>query len=342
MELSARKMAVLEAIVKTYIETGEPVGSKILTSLLENAPSSATLRNEMSELCELGLLAQPHTSAGRVPTSNGFRLYVTSLMRPAALEESTKRYIKTLMSNSSADRENLPLLAADCLNELTGFPAVACCIVGADVKVRKVELLRVSSRSGILFLITSDGRARSRFCRIPPSFNSLSARFEDIINKRIRNTPLNVMNKAYLQNIIAAAGLDAFDLMPLITAVFEMAEELAASSVKIRKAASLYNICGEDNARRIISLSERGDAFLRVFEGYDAERKVIFGSETGHSELYGTSVAVAKYHSGGRFCGYIGIIGPNRMSYEQIIPSIEYTAELLSELMSEAVKDMED
>ena len=342
MELSARKMAVLEAIVKTYIETGEPVGSKILTSLLENAPSSATLRSEMSELCELGLLSQPHTSAGRVPTSRGFQLYVKNLMRPAVLEESTKRYIKHLMSNSAADRESLPVLAADCLNELTGFPAVACCVVSEDVRVRKVELLRVSSRSGMLFLITSDGRARSRFCRIPASFDGLSAKFMDIINKRIRNTPLNAMNKAYLQNVIAAAGLDAFDLMPLITAVFEMAEDAATSSVKIRGMAGLYNICGEDKARRIISLADRTDAFLKVFDNGADKRKIIFGSETGFGELFGTSIAVSQYSLNGRFCGYIGIIGPNRMSYEQIVPTIEYTAQLLNELMTEAVKDMED
>ena len=81
MELTPRKQAVLKAIVKAYIETGEPIGSKNLIALLENAPSSATLRNEMSELCELGLLHQPHTSAGRIPTSNGYRLYVDSLMQ---------------------------------------------------------------------------------------------------------------------------------------------------------------------------------------------------------------------------------------------------------------------
>ena len=91
MELSNRKRAVLEAIVKAYIRTGEPVGSKILVGLMENAPSSATLRNEMSELCELGFLEQPHISAGRVPTASAYRLYVNSLIDSAEINDSTKR-----------------------------------------------------------------------------------------------------------------------------------------------------------------------------------------------------------------------------------------------------------
>jgi len=98
MELSNRKRAVLEAIVKAYIKTGEPVGSKILVSLMENAPSSATLRNEMSELCELGFLEQPHISAGRVPTANAYKLYVNSLINSAEIHDSTKGYIDSLLS----------------------------------------------------------------------------------------------------------------------------------------------------------------------------------------------------------------------------------------------------
>ena len=98
MELTPRKQAVLKAIIKAYIASGEPVGSKNLTALLENAPSSATLRNEMSELCELGLLHQPHTSAGRVPTSRGYSLYVNSLMQKSEISEREKEYIDKALS----------------------------------------------------------------------------------------------------------------------------------------------------------------------------------------------------------------------------------------------------
>lgn len=342
MELSARKRAVLAAIIRTYIETGEPVGSKILTGLLENAPSSATLRNEMSELSELGLLTQPHTSAGRVPTSRAFRLYVTSLMKPVGIAESTRRYIDSCLSDECSDLERLPRLAAETLSDLTGFPAISCYTVDGEVTVKRVGLVPVAGRSGLLFLITSDGRARSRICRIPENFAVLSERFAKIVRERIRRTPLYDMNKAKLQNVIAAAGLDALELMPLLTAVFEIAAEAAISPVNISGSAGLYRICGEDNARRIITLAEMREPFLKVLETAKGESEVIFGSDTPYSELRGTTIAVAQYRVGESRRGKVGIIGPARMSYEQIIPSIEYTAGRLTRLMTDAGKDMED
>ena len=123
MELSARKLAVLEAIVRAYIETGEPVGSKILTSLMENAPSSATLRNEMSELCDLGYLEQPHISAGRIPTGNAYRLFVNSLMMPTEINDSTKNYIDSFLAERKFDPESILSSVADILYRLTGTTA---------------------------------------------------------------------------------------------------------------------------------------------------------------------------------------------------------------------------
>lgn len=343
MELSSRKRAVLAAIIRTYIETGEPVGSKILTGLLENAPSSATLRNEMSELCGLGLLEQPHTSAGRVPTSLGFHLYVTSLMKPAAVSESTKRYINSLLPDAGCEPEQIPVLAGRVLSELTGFPAVSCYIVGRDVKVKRVELMAVGGRSAMLFLILSDGRSRSRLCRFPSGFSGeLNHRFRDIVEKRIRNMPLLELNKAYLQNVIASSGFDSFVLMPLITALFEMAEESSVSPVRISGETNLYNICGEDTAQRILTLAQRRDPFLSLFERAENSTEIIFGIDSGFQELNTSTIVVSKYQAGNRYCGRIGIIGPNRMSYEQIIPSIEYTASRVSKLMTDAKKDMED
>lgn len=341
MELNARKRAVLAAIIRTYIETGEPVGSKLLTAVLENAPSSATLRNEMSELCELGFLTQPHTSAGRIPTSNGFRLYVNSLMIPKVLGESTKQFIDSRLTGEGQDIESLPSLASNVLSDLTGFPAVSCYRVDNEASVRAVGIVPVAGRSALLFLITSDGRAQSRICRVPDNFSRLRERFEEIVKTRIRRMPLRDMNKASLQNVIALAGLDAFELMPLITAVFEMGARAAISPLTLSGSAGLYRICEEDNAQRIISLAERREPLLRVLSHNENNSEVIFGNDTGYKELYGTSIAVAPYNNAERFCGKIGIIGPARMSYEQIIPTIEYTAKRLSELMIEAGKDME-
>lgn len=341
MELSARKRAVLSAIIRTYIETGEPVGSKILVGMIENSPSSATLRNEMSELCELGLLAQPHTSAGRIPTSHGFRLYVNSLMQPVTLNDSTKKFIDSFLSSGGTQLEELPQLAAKAISELTGLPAVSCFSVNDDVTIRQVGITHLSARSALLYLITSDGRVKSRICKIPYNFDALKDCFERIVRECIKRTALQEMNMAKLQNIIAGLGFDAFDLMPIITDIFEMSLEASKSSVCLKGVTGLYRICGEDNARRILELVERSEPMIKILDLCHNDG-VVFGNDTNIREFYGTALMAKDYKIGNRVCGKIGVIGHGRMSYEQIIPSIEYTAERLSDIMTAAGKDMED
>jgi len=157
MELSPRKQAVLAAVTKAYIKPGEPVGSKALTALLKNAPSAATLRNEMSELCDMGLLAQPHTSAGRIPTSSGFKLYVNSLMTPEKLSDGMKRRIDSSLDGLHCAPEKIPEAAGKLLSDLTGLPAVVCFETDGSPKIKSAELFPVSRGSVMLLIVTAGG-----------------------------------------------------------------------------------------------------------------------------------------------------------------------------------------
>lgn len=343
MELSARKRAVLAAIIRSYIETGEPVGSKSLVSMLEHPPSPATLRNEMSELSSLGLLCQPHTSAGRVPTGRAYRLYVQSLMKPSQLNESTRRYITSLLGNGLRGIEQLPARAAQVLSELTGFPAIACYEADENAAVRRVELIPTARRAAMLLLVTTDGRTQSRLCRLPQELTpGLEERFRVLMRERVRRMPLNQLNKACLQNVIAMAGLDSLELTPLVTTVFEMAAASAASPVHFSGTPQLYSIFGENAARRLLSFARQPEPLLEWLSSAPGECEVLFGSDSGYPELSGVTMVVAKYRTADRYCGRIGVIGPGRMSYDEIVPSIEYTASQLTRLMTEAAEDMED
>ena len=344
MELSPRKQAVLAAIIRTYIETGEPVGSKVLTGLIDNAPSSATLRNEMSELCELGLLEQPHTSAGRVPTSNGFKFYVDSLMQPVHITASAKNFIDSRLSDIYCDPEQIPALAGKILSDLTGLPAITCYVAEKAAEIRKTELIPVSNRSAMLLLITSDGRARSRIFRLGSSFTTeLYERFREICCEAINGRPVTELTKAYMQSVAASAGIDSFILMPLFTAVFEMAGEIESRSVNLSGESCLYNICAdEDTARRILSLVKRRDPILMMINDIPEGVGVVFGSDTGYKELKTDTVIAAKFGDNKNYRGAIGVIAPNRSSYEQVMPSIEYISRRLTDIMSDALKDMEE
>lgn len=343
MQLSPRKQAIMTAIVKCYIETGEPIGSKMLQGLIENAPSSATLRNEMNELCGLGLLSQPHTSAGRVPTSSGYRFYVNSLMHPSALLDSTKRYIDALISGFSGEIQDFPDIAAKALYELTGFPAVSCYIAESSIYLRQVKLMPISRRTVLILAVLSDGRTGSRICHLPAELSDeIKSDFEFITEKKIGKTPVNELTPARVQNIIAEADITSLDIMPLMTALFEITEDSARSKADIIGSNNLYSFCSDDSARRIISLVRQQDTIVSLLVPKESDTAVIFGNEIGAEEFSDKVIVVSKYTCKGANRGSIGIIAPSRISYEQIIPSVEYTASRLSTLLSSAVNDMED
>ncbi len=342
MELSSRKQAVLSAIVKAYIETGEPIGSKILTSLIENAPSSATLRNEMNELCALGLLSQPHTSAGRIPTSSGYKLYIDSLLGENLLPNHTQNYINTLLSPTGSELQGLPITAAKALGELTGYPAISCYIVKPDVFLKQVQLLPVSRKTAILLTVFSDGRTASRVCHLAQGINGdISENFLKLTREKLLKNPLNSFDRAQLQSITAACGINSLSMMPLITALFEMVQSAAESSVSISNSAALYSFCNDTHAHKLMMLSNRPNTLIDILDTA-SDINVIFGNDTSLPEFSGKVIVFEKYYCGNSYCGAIGVIGPDRMAYEQIIPSVKYTAQQLTTLITSAVNDMEE
>ncbi len=341
IELTPRKQAVLKAIVKAYIETGEPIGSKILTSLIENAPSSATLRNEMSELVSMGLLEQPHTSAGRIPTSDGLKLYVNNLMLKSEISPTDKGFIDGRFETINEMPEKIPAKAGEILSDLTSLPVIACLITPSTTVIKKVELLGISRNTVMLLVVTNDSRTRNRMLRLSAEHTpQVLERFKEIVETKIKGRPLEELSIGYMQSLVASLGLDSFKLMPLITAVFETANEIENMTVDLSGASRLYNICGnEERTRRIISLIESRDPIISLFERVGDG--VVFGKDTGFSELESDTLIAARFGNE-KYKGYIALIGPNRLSYEQLIPTIEYTAEKLTEVITTAQKDMED
>lgn len=342
LELTPRKQAVLKAIIKAYIETGEPVGSKILTELIENAPSSATIRNEMSELCELGLLEQPHTSAGRIPTSRGFQLYVKKLMPSGEISQSDKAYIDNELQNITEVPEKIPSAVGKILSDMTGYPVISCLMTNGEATVKRVELLRVSRSSLMLLVITNDGRTRNRIVRLPQNLTpDALERFNDIVDKKIKRRPISELTLGYMQSVAVLSGIDAFSLMPLLTAVFQTVSEIDSVSLDLSGMSRLYDISSnEENAAKILALIERRDPIISMFN--EVGSGVIFGSESGYSELSNDTLIAASFDDGNKYRGYIALLGPKRMDYEQIIPNIEYIAKKMNDLISDAQKDMED
>lgn len=344
VELSERKRIILAALIKSYLKTGEPVGSKYLLELTGLGVSPATLRNEMSELCELGLLSQPHTSAGRQPTSNGYNFYFEELMNRRDVPSDLKTIIDKMLSDAAKDPENLASVAGQLLSDLTGLPAIMATVTREETYVRRVEVLPMGRRTVLLLLITSDGLARSRICRsafdIAPDVLSC---FDKMVAADIIGTELVKFSPVLLQSLVAKSGDLSLFLMPLLSSVFEMVEELQSKSINVRGESNLMRCYSDKNeARALLGLLARQEALFPILANTHDDIEIIFGDTTDIEDLKPSSLVVAKYSLGNEDIGRIGVIGPVRMAYEQLIPSIEYFAERLGAVMTQAIKDLEE
>lgn len=344
MELSQRKKDILSAIVKMHIASGEPIGSKILCEILENAPSSATLRNEMSMLCDMGFLEQPHTSAGRVPTALGYRLYIESLMNRDEINAEHKQYIDSALSSTGCDPEKTPSVAVKVLSEITGLPSVAANISSGGPAVKRVELFKLGSRLAMMVLITTDGRSRSRLVHTNNEIEvNLISKFDSLVRDKVVKKNIEDLTPAAQQNIYIAAGIDALLLMPFLSALFDMITDIAEVTVSMFGQSNLFSVgWHKEQADKIWSLLHSKDALVSILSEQTGEKGVVFGKDTAYSVLTPSSLIFAKYNLGNKNTGCLGVIGPTRMSYELIIPSIEYTAKRMDALLAQTLKDMEE
>ncbi len=329
MELSARKQAILEAIINSYIETGEPIGSKALCAVLGTSLSSATLRNEMSELCELGYLKQPHTSAGRIPTNKAYRLYIKTMLKPREPSQKIRAAIDDMLFEAAKDPVHISSLAAQFLANFTGMPTLLATVGCEGSYVRRVEVLPMGRRTVLVLLVSSDGVAKSRFCRISEDITpAMVSRFDRIVSAMVIGHPLLEFSSALLQNLTVPAGEFALSLMPLFSALFDMADEIANANISF----------GGD----AYSLADKQNALMPFITDISGKVDVVFGDSTGIDELKPSNVVVARYSMGNSEIGRIGVIGPTRMAYQQMLPSIQYFADRLGTILEQTMIDMEE
>ena len=344
MQLDFRKGRVLAAIVESYIRTGEPVGSKALAEMLGNCVSSATIRNDMAVLTAAGYLAQPHTSAGRLPTPLALRLYVEQMMdrRPLTLQEKVD--IKSALSSVAGDAARMQEEAGRVLADLTGLCVVACRPDHVGAHISRIDVMQMSPRNMGVLLVQDNGFMRTRMCRcqrdIPTKFvNALS----EYLSRRFLGGPLSAVTVEAMQQILVDLGEAGLAVAPILSAFYELALECAASRVTV---AGQMNLLRQpdylpDRARALAAhLSDRQHVSDLLANGSTEGTQVILGSDS--DPLFaGSAVMLAPYSLGKRGQGTIGILGPIRQDYATLIPRLEYFAAHLGRMMSELFDDTE-
>ncbi len=341
MSLDDRKLLVLSTIVNEYIRTGEPVGSKTIIANSKINVSSATVRNDMAALEKLGLLEQPHTSAGRIPTYLGYRLYIERLMHPHVLSAKEKREIDEQLTQNGITAENVVDNAVQVLSDLTQLTVVNSNNMPHFSVITRVEVIPAGRRLYALLIITSTGAIKNKICRLEFDLtNEQLGFFAEFVNKNLTGTNIEELTPAMLQNLAIALGSYMISLSPLLYAVYELSEEFTKNSINIRGEQRLLE-AGNMNSTEIIRFLNEKQELARLLSNAFSGIKVIFGKENDTFSITNSSMVVSPYKIGEAPGGSLGIIGPLRLDYAKVIPYMQYFSESVTKLLSDILHEEE-
>lgn len=329
-----RKLKVLAAVVDEFIRTGEPVGSKAISKLEHIKVSAATIRNDMAMLEQLGYLEQPHTSAGRIPTYLGYRLYIDKLMTLPELSDSEKLKLDELLGGEDTPEELLIQNAAAALTELTQCAAVVTNSAPRFSVISKVEVIPTGKRLYVILLITSNGSIKNKACRLEFDLSHEQLEFfTHYVEQNLNGVSVDELSEEMLDKMITAVSAYMVSLSPLVKGICELSEDLKQQQLTVSGSEKLLS-CDELDKMEVVRFIEHKHELTDLLEDSFSGVQIKFGAD-GNFAIGNSSMIVSKYRKQGKEAGSLGIIGPMRVDYKKIIPYIEYLTHKISDRMSE-------
>ncbi len=341
MELSERKQKILKAIVDLYVRTAEPVGSKTIAQQPDMDFSSATIRNEMAELTNLGFLEQPHTSAGRIPSPAGYRFYIDRLMQDYRLSVDETQSINQAMELRMQEFDRAMSRVSKLVSQLTNLPAYTMTAPTQGVTVRRFEILPADKGSFILVVMASDESVKNKLIKLPLNVQEQDLKLlSAVLNASLTDLPVEGFTGEAIERVMRSAG-PAAGLVPIIVDfTTHILEHLRRSEVYVTgqnrllgqpeyqdlsKAQEILGVLDEDT---ISNLPAKLDPTSPV--------QILVGPENVAQELKDTSVVVTRFDIGDGMQGMIGVVGPQRMDYAQITARLSYFAEGLGKMFGKS------
>ncbi|MDO9449306.1 MAG: heat-inducible transcriptional repressor HrcA [Rugosibacter sp.] len=336
--LDRRSQSLLKTLIENYIADGQPVGSRTLAKRSNLELSPATIRNVMSDLEERGFITSPHTSAGRIPTPLGYRLFIDSLLTVRPLTDTDLSEIQGAMQPDQPQR--MISQASQLLSQLTSFAGVVVAPRRQQPRIRQIEFLSLSEKRILLIIVTENGDVQNRILFTQRNHTPSELVFAaNYLNQNCVGLEFNQIRSRVVEELRQLRS-DMSDLM---------AAALDAGNQAMADTADHYVISGERNLLGVEDLASNMNRIRRLFDLFeqkthlaqllalsdDAEGVQVFiGDESGIAPLDECSVVAAPYEVDGQVVGSIGVIGPTRMAYERVIPIVDITAKLLSSALS--------
>ena len=347
MELDARKEKILKAIIDDYILTGIPVGSRTISKKTGIEISSATIRNVMADLEDMGYLLQPHTSAGRVPSDMAYRLYVDKLMQLSRLSRDEAATINSFFSEKMLEINDVIEQTADIISKATKHISVVLAPQLKQSKLKRVQLVKISDSKVLVLIITSSGLVKEKIITVAPG---LSAAYLDMLSEMLTEH-LAEQSLADAETIIQTDFKGEIQtherfFRSLLTSLHDTGETHMKKDVILGGAQNIFNYPEYrdiDKAKVFLEVLETKDLLYKMLnQASNLEFSISIGQENDFDEMKQCSVVTATYRIGDRNLGSFGVIGPTRMDYAKVVSVLNYVGKSLNGILSGFIDDIDE
>lgn len=336
--LTDRQRMILHAIVDDYIRSAEPVGSRSISKRGDVAFSPATIRNEMADLEELGFLEQPHTSAGRVPSTKGYRYYVDHLIQLKEMNEDDLGFVRSFVTEKMSQMEQVIQQAATVLSSLTNYTSILLGPELFNTSLKHFGLVPLNATSAVAIIVTNTGHVENRTITIPPELNMDDMqKVVNILNTKLVGVPL-IRLKAKLYSEVGQElerHVGHYEgLLNVLDSALQNDDEQRVFMSGATNMLTQPEFKDVDKVKTILDLLDETPTIMKMFSSLPSGIQVRIGTENDHKAISDCSLITATYSIDGESLGTIGILGPTRMEYGKVISLLDLISKDMSVLLS--------
>ena len=332
--LDERKRKILKEIIDEYIESAEPVSSAIIVEKYETDISSATVRNDMAELEKAGYLEKPHTSAGRIPSSKGYRFYVDELLKDDDISLEEIKYIQEKLETKMTGIEELTKIATTTLSEITHYTTVSVSSKASKQIIEEIKFVLLGSRMLMGIIMTDTGLVRETIIKFEEDITQEQVdTLNYFFNNRLKGEPLDKIDTSFEEYILRELKYSVNIIKPIIEQIKKLVEEEESIYLEgANKSFELPEFKSLELAKNFVNILDTKEVMLDILDsGFAEDIKVYIGDENDNEELKDFSIVTFKHSVGEKDVGTIGIIGPKRMNYSKVISVMKYISKKLND-----------
>jgi len=342
MSLGSRKQLILQAIIEDYINTAEPVGSRTVSKKYLTDVSSATIRNEMADLEEMGYIEQPHTSAGRIPSDKGYRLYVDHLMSQKAINQNDNDFIRKEFMDTIGEIDRLIKHASKLLSSMTKYTSIAMAPQFKRTCLKHLQIIKVDSFNILAVIVTDAGIVKNSVIRSEQDIDiDTLDKISKILNEKLLGLSIEELVKmdfSELDNSINGYKQIFTEILPELLQALKYSER---AEIYYDGAANLLELPEYNDvqkAKDFLNVLDENDLLFDILNDVSKDTSVIIGKENKVHQLKNCSLITATYSFNGKIIGSVGVVGPTRMKYSKVISVVDCLTQNLNDILSKIIK----